>query len=37
MYVADAHFARYWNERSDGLAEYVRQAIVANLSLQPAH
>lgn len=30
MYVADARFARNWNERSDGLAHYVRAAIHAN-------
>ena len=31
MYVADARFAAYWNEREAGLAAYVSAAITANV------
>jgi hypothetical protein len=30
MYVADERFARHYDQRRDGLAAYVRDAVLAN-------
>lgn len=30
MYIADARFAKHYNDRAEGLAQYVRDAIIAN-------
>lgn len=30
MYIADERFAKFYNDQADGLAQYVRDAIIAN-------
>jgi hypothetical protein len=35
MYVADARFARNYEQHAEGLAAYVRDAIAANAEGQP--